>query len=94
MNTSAQIKEKHIKDYITGVDFTGEFSVREIKENLRKIIKETPGIEIVYKRDTYLAEVKGGKDRVVEKVKTVSIAFTDGEDDNGIPRVHKVTYFI
>ncbi len=93
MNTSALYKEQMIREYIMKVNFKDNFSIKQIKEDLRRIIKETPGIDVKWKKDDIMNEVKSGT-KVVESVKSISVAITDGDNPDGTPKVHSFTYFI
>lgn len=94
MNASAVLKNQMIENYILQVDFKGEFSVSKIKSDLKKILLETPAVEVKYKKDKLVTEdLRGNKiETVDERVKSIVIAFSDGEDGNGIPIVHKVEF--
>lgn len=93
MNTSALYKEQMIREYIMNVNFKGNFSVKQIKEDLRRIIKEVPGIDLKWNRDDIVSEVTGAS-KVVESVKSITVAITDGDNFDGTPKVHSFTYFI
>lgn len=71
------MKELAIREYISKIDFIrDDWSLNTIKENLRKFLGEEPGIDVSYKKDVLINEVKGS----VEEIKTidrVSIVFTD-----------------
>lgn len=94
MNSSAQMKNQMIENYILQVDFKGEFSVSKIKNDLRAILHETPAVEVKYKKDKLVTEdLKGNRiETIDEKVKSIIIAFSDGQDSNGIPIVHRVEF--
>ena len=93
MDGSAFLKEQMIQEYISQINFHGNFSVRQIKEDLRRRIKEIPAVSVEWKKEDVVTEIMGP---VVSKdtVKSVTIAFSDGENVDGTPKVHRVTYFI
>jgi hypothetical protein len=93
---SNQMKEQMIQNYIKLVDFSGDFSVAKIKNDLKKILKETPALEVKYVKNKLLTEDKKGNkiEKIDEKVKSVVIAFTDGFDSNNRIIVHKVEFYI
>lgn len=95
-NNSTTMKEQMVQNYIMQIDFTGDFSVTKMKQDLRGILHEIPAIDIKYKKEKVLTEdIKGNKiENIDEKVKSVIIAFSDGYDVLGNPKVHKYTYFI
>lgn len=103
---SAQMKEQIITEYIKNIDFISQnFSVEEIKADLRETVGEVPAIQIDYNKDRMVVEDKntGEKSEVVEtNVKSITIAFSDGEQEintgNGqtttVPKMHKFTLYI
>jgi hypothetical protein len=94
MDTSAKMKEEIIRSYISKINIkNGSLSVQAIKEDLRRLIKEVPGIQIGWK-DTKSVNEKTGMSDVVSTVTTITVAFSDGEDTKGNPRVHSVVYYI
>lgn len=106
MVNSAQMKEQMITEYVKNIDFlTQNFSVKQIKEDLKTILMETPAINIEYNKENMIVEDKttGEKTTVRESnVKSITIAFSDGEQEinsgNGItttiPKMHKFTLYI
>lgn len=93
MDNSAKYKEKMIREYITSVNFKSpDLSVNKIKNDLREVLKETPGIDLEWKRDL----ITEGKKVIVknEKVKSITIAFSDGFEPDGKPKLHKFKYII
>jgi hypothetical protein len=94
MDTSAKIKEEIIRDYISNVNFKSDkFSVIVMKEDLKRLLKEEPGIHIGWEKNKSMNE-KTGQVVVVEKVGTVTVAFSDGDNAYGKPKVHSVLYYI
>lgn len=106
MVNSAQMKEQMVTEYIKNVDFVSQnFSVKTMKEDLKRILLETPGIEVAYNKENMVVEDKttGEKKTVRESnVKSITIAFSDGEQEvntgNGqtttIPKMYKFTLYI
>lgn len=70
------LKEIAIKDYISNVDFTGDWSLSKIKEDMRRFLGEEPGIDIIYKKDVMVNEVSG-ESKEFSGVNKVQIVFTD-----------------
>lgn len=71
------MKEIAIREYISNVDFTKEnWSLSKIKEEMRKFLGEEPGIDIDYKKDVIINEIKG-EAQEISKVDKISIVFTD-----------------
>ena len=53
---------------------TGKLS--EIKEHMRKFLGEEPGVDILYKKDVMINELRGEAEEI-KAVQKVSIVFTD-----------------
>jgi hypothetical protein len=76
----SSMKENLIREYLMSVDFNGEnWKVSKFKEDMRKFLGEEPGIQIDYKKDVILNEVKGEAEEV-KKIEKISIVFTDLDD--------------
>jgi len=74
------MKENLIREYLMSVDFNGEnWKVSKFKEDMRKFLGEEPGIQIDYKKDVILNEVKGEAEEI-KKIEKISIVFTDLDD--------------
>lgn len=89
-DASTLMKEDNVANYISSLDLTGDFSVKQIKEHLKILLGEEPALKINWVSDTPLFE--GGKkiDSKIERVKSVVITFSDGEDENGKPKIHTI----
>lgn len=72
----SSLKEIAIKDYVSNIDFTGDWKLSKIKEDMRKFLGEEPGIDIIYKKDVMVNEVSGESKEFVG-VNKVQIVFTD-----------------
>lgn len=71
------MKENAIRDYISNVDFkSNDWSLSTIKEDMRKFLGEEPAIDIDYKKDVIINEVKGEAEEI-RSLEKVSIVFTD-----------------
>lgn len=76
----ASMKELAIRDYISQIDFKrDDWKLSEIKESMRKFLGEEPGVDIIYKKDVMLNELKGEAEEF-KTVEKVSIIFTDLND--------------
>lgn len=73
------LKEMAIKDYVSNIDFSGDWSLSKIKEDMRKFLGEEPGIDVIYKKDVMVNEVSGESKEFVG-VNKVQIVFTDTDD--------------
>ena len=80
METEFLNKEEMIKRYILNVDFSNdEWNVNKIREDLKLLLKEEPGIDVAYSKDPLLNE-ETGKVEKIEKLEQISIIFTDLND--------------
>lgn len=73
---------KHISvvDYISRINFNrDDWSLKAIKEDMRKFLGEEPGIEIEYAKDVMINE-DGSGSKEIEKVNKIAIVFTDLDD--------------
>lgn len=70
------MKEELIKNYFRKFDFTSNWSYRSIREDLRTIIGEMPGIEVEWKKDVKLDEVMGTA-KEVDEIQSIQIVFID-----------------
>ena len=78
MNNS--MKHISVMDYIGKINFNrDEWSLKAIKEDMRRFLGEEPGIEITYKKDVILNE-DSSQSKEIEKVEKIAIAFTDLDD--------------
>jgi hypothetical protein len=71
------VKEIAIREYISQIDFKrDDWKLSEIKEHMRRFLGEEPGIDIIYKKDVMINELKGVAEEF-KAVQKVSIVFTD-----------------
>jgi threonine aldolase len=74
------LKEHSIRQYISNIDFKNDdWKVSKIQEDMRRLLGEEPGIDIVYKKDVMINEVTGDAKEFVD-VDKIQIIFT-GTDD-------------
>jgi hypothetical protein len=73
------MKEQLIRDYLSTVDFNGDWGLNAMRESMRKFLGEVPGIEVTYKKDVVLNE-SGNRAVELEFVKDVTVLFTDDQD--------------
>lgn len=74
------MKSEAIKNYLSTVDFRREnWSLSDIKRDMRVFLGEEPGIDVIYKKDVILNEVKGEAEEI-KKIEKISIVFTDLDD--------------
>jgi hypothetical protein len=74
------MKEIAIREYISTIDFKrDDWKLSLMKESLRKFLGEEPGIDISYKKDVLINEIKGEAEEI-KTVEKISIVFTDLDD--------------
>lgn len=80
-------KELLVNNYMTSLN-SKEFSVKEIKENLKKILHEEPAIQLEYEKEKMLSEDLK-ETVIVEKLKCIKVYFTEIDDNT-----KELTYYI
>ncbi len=74
------MKYMSITEYVSKINFNRDnWSIKAIKEDMRRFLGEEPGIEVTYKKDVMLNE-DGSGSKEIEKVAMISIVFTDLDD--------------
>ncbi len=73
------IKESSIRDYISNIDFRNEWSMKSIREDMRKFLGEEPGIDVHYKKDVMVNEFSGSSEEI-SGVDKIEIVFFDLDD--------------
>lgn len=74
------MKQDLIRNYLMNIDFNrDDWSLTNIKTDMRKFLGEEPGIDIVYKKDVILNEIKGEAEEI-KTVERICIVFTDLDD--------------
>lgn len=83
------MKENNIHNYMMGIDFSSDdWSVDMIKDNIKNMSGEVPGIKINYTKDVLINEIKG-EAQEYKKLKSIEIVFTDLDD-----KIKRVEYLI
>lgn len=95
MNNIKMFKENIIRQYVSDVISDGYVDVKQMKRQLKDVLKEEPGIELKYLKDTILNEDTNTVSEV-EKLHSISIYYTYEIEDNGnsIPYFDKCEYII
>lgn len=75
----SSMKEMVIKQYISNIDFNNDdWKMSKIKEDMRKLLGEEPGVDIIYRNDVVVNEVFGKQSsKEVKTIEKISIVFTD-----------------
>jgi hypothetical protein len=74
------LKEIAIREYLSGIDFNrDDWKLSKMKQDMRVLLGEEPGVDIIYKKDVILNEVLG-EAQEISKVNKVSVVFTDLDD--------------
>jgi hypothetical protein len=77
----ASMKENAIRNYIASIDFKrDDWRLPEIKENLRRLLGEEPGVDIIYKKDVILNEFKGEAEEI-KAVQKITIFYSENLDN-------------
>jgi hypothetical protein len=82
------MKEQLIREYLSRVNFNGQWSLTVIREDMKKFLGETPGIEVSYVKDAQLNE-SGDETIEVELVDQVTVVFT-----NDVDKLQKMSFGI
>ena len=94
MNALATFKDQAIREYLGGADLGNNLSVRQLKKDLHRLLGETPAFQFEYIKEQVFNEGVGEPPRIEERLKSITIAFSDGDETNGVPTLQQVTYFI
>ncbi len=73
------MKESLIKDYVSGIDFRGNWGLSKMKEDMKRFIGEEPGIDVIWEKDAVLNE-DTDEPEIIERVKKLIIVFTDTDE--------------
>lgn len=74
------LKEIAIREYLSNIDFNrDDWKLSKMKQDMRVLLGEEPGVDIIYKKDVILNEVLG-EAQEISKVNKVSVVFTDLDD--------------
>ena len=82
------IKEDLIKNYISEVNFNKNWSYKTIESDIKRLIGEQPGIDVVYKTDTMVHELLGEAIEV-QVLEKISVVFIDVDN-----RIKKMDFLI
>ena len=79
MNDS--MKQQAIRDFMINYDFKNEnWSVKEIKAHLKRILGEEPAVKVNYSKDAMINEITGVA-KEISRLDSIAIIFTDLNDE-------------
>jgi hypothetical protein len=74
------MKEQIIQNYLANINFkTDNWSVKKIKEDIKKMIGEEPALNINYIKEKMVAEGTN-EPKIVERIESIDIIFHDDSD--------------
>ena len=81
MNEIKSLKEKQINNFIYEIELN-KASTSEIKNGLKKILGEEPGVKFNYKREIKINETTKEKERKESELDSIEIYYTFIGDNN------------
>jgi hypothetical protein len=94
MDAHSIMTEQVIQNYLATIDFkNANFSVAKMKSELKQLLGETPAVKINWDAQTHLNEVTGDTTRT-ENIVSVTVAYSSGEDEKGMPIIKRFETFI
>lgn len=81
MNNNLNMREHLVKEYLTKVDFSRDWSYNKILQDLHSMLGEKPGLDVVYKKDVMINEVSGTS-KEIKKIDKVVVVFSDMSNEN------------
>jgi len=94
MNEISQFKEQVVNNYISSsvdLDDLEKVDADKMKEELKALLQETPGVEFIYEAEVPLLE-DGSRGKRSKRLKSISVAYTFEED--GQIRFKKLNYVV
>ena len=74
------MKNSIITNYISSFNFDNEdWSVEEIKYNLKVLLGETPAVKVDYVKDVKINEIKGEAEEF-KKMESITVIYTDTDN--------------
>lgn len=78
------LKEQSIREYLSRINFKGDWSYNKIEEDMRAFLGERPTLDAKYKKDVMFNEING-EAKEVKVLESIAIIFTDL--DNKIKKI-------
>ena len=74
------LKEQQIIEYLSKIDWkNNSWNYNIIEEDMRRFLGERPSLDVSYKKDVVVNEVRG-ESREIEMIDKISNVFTDLDD--------------
>ena len=86
-------KEKIINDYIYNNVDLGSVGVSELKNGLKLVLGEEPGIKFCYIQETKVNETNGEVERLPKELEAIEIYYTYIGSDN-LPHASHMKYIV
>lgn len=82
------LKEQAVRNYISKINFKGDWNYAAIEEDMKRFLGERPILEPSYKKDIMMNEITGDT-KEIKKLEKISIIFTNDDD-----KIKKVEFLI
>jgi len=73
------LKQESIRNYLSKVNFRGEWSYKKIQDDMRIFLGETPAIDVKYIKDVSVNEISG-ESKEFDRLVKVSVIYTDTDN--------------
>lgn len=93
MDEIKALRTKQINDFMSQFDDLNNVDIDVLKEGLREILKETPGVDFEYGVDFKLNESTSKEDRS-NILKKINILYTYIDEDINKPKIGKISYVV
>jgi phage gp37-like protein len=81
MDFNFKNKEQIITEYLSNVDFSGDWSYNKMQNDLRQMIGEAPAINITYKKDVQMNEINS-EAKEIQVVDKIEVLYSPNLDQN------------
>ena len=73
------LKQESIRNYLSKVNFRGEWSYKKMQDDMRIFLGETPAIDVKYIKDVSVNEISG-ESKEFDRLVKVSVIYTDTDN--------------
>ena len=73
------LKQESIRNYLSKVNFRGEWSYKKIQDDMRIFLGETTAIDVKYMKDVSVNEISG-ESKEFDRLVKVSVIYTDTDN--------------